>query len=137
MEDLNDVSPYLLLKTRVEAEVREDAAALLLAMSKPPKLAFCDYIAHRIHCDLTRMDPERIIDGCQAPKTDLHPEHGYFVSTTKTLVVTDRNKKRYRVTVEEIEHQTPCNLPMAECPICDNHEWHAAHARDESREGDE
>jgi hypothetical protein len=35
-------------------------------------------------------------------KWDLHPEGGYLVTTKKTLEMTDKFGRSYRVTVEEI-----------------------------------
>lgn len=124
-----DVSPYLRLTPRAEAEVREDTAALL-AMAKAPKLAYCDYIANRIKGALSCFDPERIIGKVGHVNSDLHPVGGYLLTTQKTIEVTGTNGNRYLVTVEEIAHETPCRLPPSECKVCEDREWHDAHARD-------
>jgi hypothetical protein len=34
---------------------------------------------------------------------DLHPTKGYFMSTKKTMGVTDINGKNYMITIEEID----------------------------------
>ncbi len=73
----------------------------LRAMPVPP-LAYCDYIVHRIHADLSKFDPERLIAKVDRPKWDLR-EDGSLGSTAKAVIVTDKNGKTYRVTVEEIE----------------------------------
>lgn len=73
-------------------------------MARPVPLAYCDYIAHRIHHALldSHADTEKLIDRVGSVQLDLHPELGYFLTTKKTIELTDRNGKRYRVTVEEI-----------------------------------
>lgn len=71
-------------------------------------LAYCDYIADTISVLLKRevIDAENtrdaILEHVGNPSMDLHPTEGYFLSTKKTIVVTDFNGKSYRVTVEEI-----------------------------------
>lgn len=70
------------------------------------KLAYCDYIADRIryflNCDLKENRLYTLISEVGRVEMDLHPTEGYFVSTKKTIEVTDTNSKRYRITVEEI-----------------------------------
>lgn len=67
-------------------------------------LAYCDYIADRIRQrikgDILLGDDYMSTVG--SVQWDLHPEEGYFVSTKKTLMVTDKNGKEYRITVEEV-----------------------------------
>jgi len=66
-------------------------------------LSYCDYIAHSI-CQnaITNND---IIYSVESPRFDLHPTEGYFVSTKKTIMMTDQSGKKYRVTVEEIDDE--------------------------------
>lgn len=67
-------------------------------------LAYCDFIADRIRKGLINsmndaLEPVRLTEVTR-PAWDLGPK-GEFVSTKKTLSVTDGNGKRYVVTVEE------------------------------------
>jgi len=69
-------------------------------------LAYCDKIAHIIRNSLvkshsTGLDPEMHIGLVGPIEMDLHPEHGYFVSTKKVLTLSDCNGKMYKVTIEE------------------------------------
>jgi len=65
-------------------------------------LAYCDKIADTIRKSLLKYDSDNIIGLVDRVKMDLHPTEGYFVSTKKTIDVTDMNGKFYRVTVEEL-----------------------------------
>jgi len=65
------------------------------------KLAYCDYIAHTISKELKVIDSERLLSSVSRPKYDLTPDGG-FASTKKTIEVSDRFGKNYRITVEEI-----------------------------------
>ena len=67
------------------------------------KLAYCDYIAARIHTLIDRelTDNQTMIESVTQPKMDLHPTEGWFMSTKKVLTVHDVNGKAYVVTVEE------------------------------------
>jgi hypothetical protein len=65
-------------------------------------MVYCDKIASVIRQALLKSDPDNIIGFVYPVKMDLHPTEGYFVSTKKTLDVTDMNGKLYRVTVEEL-----------------------------------
>jgi hypothetical protein len=65
-------------------------------------LAYCDKIADQIRKSLLKYDPDNIIGLVDAVKMDLHPTKGYFVSTKKTIKVSDMNGKFYLVTVEEL-----------------------------------
>lgn len=78
-------------------------ADIMDAFRKPIPYAYCDYIAHRISTALATPDPENILAVIGRVHSDLHPEGRYLVTTKKTLFVTDRAGKRYRVTVEECE----------------------------------
>jgi hypothetical protein len=61
--------------------------------------SYCDYIAHLI----TKIaDREDILADIGPVRLDLHPRDGYLMSTKKTVMITDRNGRRYRVSVEEI-----------------------------------
>lgn len=65
-------------------------------------LAYCDYIAHLIAGHIRHFDTQGILWQVDRPRMDLGLE-GALNSTTKTIVITDLNGKRYLVTVEEIE----------------------------------
>ena len=68
-------------------------------------LAYCDYIASRIQSrikgDILLDDP--YVSKVEHVKMDLHPTEGYLLSTKKTIEIIDKNGKKYRVTVEEID----------------------------------
>lgn len=68
------------------------------------KLAYCDYIGHLINITLLQdsTSANGLVESTNGVKMDLHPTEGYFVSTKKTIEVTDVNGKKYMVTVEEI-----------------------------------
>ena len=59
------------------------------------KLIFCDKIAHFAKEGLKK---EFEVSGI---KIDLHPELGYYVSTKKTMEITDHNGTKYTLTIEE------------------------------------
>jgi hypothetical protein len=66
-------------------------------------LAFCDYIAFRAQKflgEITQSGDTYLRDVSKV-SFDLD-ENGSFVSTKKTMTVTDHSGKMYRVTVEEI-----------------------------------
>lgn len=65
------------------------------------KLAYCDYIAHTISKELKANDTERLLSSVSRPQYDLGP-NGEFASTKKTIMVSDRYGKQYKVTVEEV-----------------------------------
>jgi len=65
-------------------------------------LAYCDKIADVIRRALLKYEPDDIVAQVGPINMDLHPEHGYFMSTKKTITVLDFNGKQYRVTVEEV-----------------------------------
>ena len=67
------------------------------------KLAYCDYIAARIHNLVSNEinDNQTMMESVSTPKMDLHPTEGYFQSTKKVITVHDTNGKAYVVTVEE------------------------------------
>ena len=64
-------------------------------------LVYCDKIADVVRKALLKYDPDGIVGLVGQIKMDLHPTEGYFVSTKKTMKVTDRNGKLYLITVEE------------------------------------
>tara|TARA_B110000090_G_C13233798_1_gene389689 strand:- start:493 stop:771 length:279 start_codon:yes stop_codon:yes gene_type:complete len=68
-----------------------------------PKLAYCDYIADRIHRSVSNEigDNDTLMADISKPKMDLHPTEGYFQSTKKVMTMHDINGKAYVVTVEE------------------------------------
>jgi hypothetical protein len=67
------------------------------------KLAYCDYIANRIHGLIDREigDNETLMASVEQPKMDLHPTEGWFMSTKKVMTMHDINGKAYVVTIEE------------------------------------
>ena len=67
------------------------------------KLAYCDYIANRIHTLLEREigDNETLLERVGPTKMDLHPTEGWFMSTKKVMTVHDVHGKAYVITVEE------------------------------------
>jgi hypothetical protein len=67
------------------------------------KVAYCDYIAHKIKKTLNEYDfDNNLITSVESPKMDLHPEGGYLVSTKKKILCEDINGVKYRITVEEV-----------------------------------
>lgn len=64
-------------------------------------VVYCDYIAHIIKERLNGSHPDNIICGAGSIKWDLG-NNGEFVSTKKHLFVVDRNRRTYKITVEEI-----------------------------------
>ena len=65
-------------------------------------VAYCDYIAHTIVNNLKANDTERLLSSVSKPQYDL-TQSGAFASTKKTIMVEDRNGRKYRVTVEEVK----------------------------------
>ena len=60
-------------------------------------LDYCDEIAHEIKEHLRENTRFRVIETL----FDLHPEHGYLLSTKKTLLVHDTHHRRnYRIQIE-------------------------------------
>ncbi len=69
-------------------------------------LAYCDKIAHVVRNSLLQshkygFDKENHIGLVGSIEMDLHNKKGYFVSTKKTIEVTDMNGKMYKITIEE------------------------------------
>ena len=63
-------------------------------------VAYCDYIAHLVQQGL-RKDSESLLK--EVSPTKLHlGENGEFLSPAKTVMITDRYGKQYRVCVEEV-----------------------------------
>lgn len=62
---------------------------------------YCDYFASLIQC-MDEVDSESLIQSIGKIEYDLHPKHGYLVSTKKSVMITDVNGKQYRVTVEAV-----------------------------------
>lgn len=92
-------SEYLNRKPKTESEAR--LASELLNLFRPAPLAYCDFIADVAKRALQK-DDTCIIREVGHVKADLHPEGGYLLTMKKTLDVSDRNGRKYRVTVEEI-----------------------------------
>lgn len=67
-------------------------------------LAFCDYIAFRAQKFLGEITTQgdTYLKEVSKVEWDLS-ETGSFLSTKKTLFVTDHSGKKYRVTVEEVK----------------------------------
>jgi len=63
--------------------------------------AYCDYIAKRIKDAMNGPHPENIIIGAGSVRWDLGA-NGEFVSTKKHLFVVDRNRKTYKISIEEM-----------------------------------
>jgi hypothetical protein len=63
-------------------------------------LAYCDYIAHKLVSALSEFDTNGLLTTVSKPQYDLDAD-GVFISTKKTVHVTDRFGKKYIVTVEE------------------------------------
>ena len=72
-------------------------------MNTTIKLAYCDYIAARLHTLVSNEinDNQTMMESVSTPKMDLHPTEGYFQSTKKVITVHDTNGKAYVITVEE------------------------------------
>lgn len=68
-------------------------------------LAYCDKIADVIRKSLLKYDADEIVGLVGPIKMDLHPTEGYFISTKKTIVVSDMQGKQYQVTVEELNEK--------------------------------
>jgi hypothetical protein len=68
-------------------------------------LVYCDYIASRVKTLLDREigDNDTMMKATGPVNMDLHPTKGYFMSTKKTMGVTDINGKNYMITIEEID----------------------------------
>jgi hypothetical protein len=67
-------------------------------------LSYCDYIAHIIKNNIISNDKENLLQNTKSTGPigwDLHPEHGYMLSTKRTIMVIDRFGKAYRITIEE------------------------------------
>lgn len=64
-------------------------------------LSYCDYIAHTIKNNIISNDKENMLQSTGPIGWDLHPENGHMLSTKKTIMVTDRFGKAYRITIEE------------------------------------
>ena len=64
-------------------------------------LAYCDKIADVVRKALVKDDSDNLIGSVGQIEMDLHPEHGYFVSTKKVLTLSDFSGKMYKITVEE------------------------------------
>lgn len=67
-------------------------------------LAFCDYIAFRTQKVLDEITKtgDTYLKEVSKVKFDLS-ETGSFLSTKKTMFVTDHSGKQYRVTIEEVK----------------------------------
>lgn len=70
---------------------------------KPPRLAYCDYIAWLISTELKALDTtgQKLLASVDRVRFDLGA-HDEFLSTTKTIDIEDRFGKQYRITVQEL-----------------------------------
>ena len=71
-------------------------------------LAYCDYIAQVLHEALSNniqrtYGENPILEHVTQSKMDLHPQHGYMLSTSKFIEVRDVYNKKYRITIEEVK----------------------------------
>jgi len=62
-------------------------------------IAYCDYIAHRVQQGL-KDDTESLLGKVNPTKMDLSRE-GVFISPKKTIYLTDKFGKEYKITIEE------------------------------------
>lgn len=81
-------------------------ADFIAAMAPRPEraafpLVYCDFISDRIRRGLQTDDAKAFVAHVGPVKSDLTPD-GAFRSCNKTLTVTDKNGRRYRVSVEEV-----------------------------------
>lgn len=78
----------------------------ILEAFRPAPIAYCDFIADCIKKALTAAAlvsaPGNLVSAVGHVASDLHPQGGYLLTTTKTIEVKDRNGRVYRVTVEEV-----------------------------------
>lgn len=88
MKDLQDLH----YQQQLEQQEQEEMAT---------SLVYCDYIAHIIRERLNGSHPDNIIVGAGSIKWDLG-NNGEFVSTKKHLFVVDRNRRTYKISVEEL-----------------------------------
>lgn len=87
----------------VASAPQDGAEDFLRAASKPFPLVYADFIADRIRKALQAPESREYIARCSSVQHDLHPTKGYMLSLNKSLIVTDNNGRKYRVTVREIE----------------------------------
>jgi len=66
-------------------------------------MEYCDKIADVIRKALLKHDPDNIIGLIGPVEWDLHPVDGYFLSTKKTIEMTDMNGKKYEITIKSKE----------------------------------
>lgn len=76
--------------------------------------SYCGYIAERIRDALKSADLKNLISDVGPLEWDLHEKHGYSLSTSKFVELTDRNGNRYRITVEDIGPHNEKPLTSAE-----------------------
>jgi hypothetical protein len=65
-------------------------------------MCYCDYIADLIKKIMSQADEKDLISKVGPIRYDLHPIDGYMVSTKKTIDITDRYGKMYKITIEEV-----------------------------------
>jgi len=78
---------------------------LIRGSSLMGNLAYCDYIAHTIVKPALEKDAKTdggIMKDVGLVKMDLCPKAGYMVSTLKTVIATDVNGNRYKISIEQI-----------------------------------
>lgn len=67
-------------------------------------LIYCDYIAHIVRHALQMNDSSNLIGYVSTVKYDIGT-NGEFLSTKKTLLITDSNGTDYKITIEEYNHE--------------------------------
>ncbi len=68
-------------------------------------LSYCDYIAYTILKPALDTDYDSnmgMLSEVGEVKMDLCKKAGYMLSTTKTIMVTDKNGRKYKVTIEDV-----------------------------------
>lgn len=68
-------------------------------------LSYCDYIAYTIVKPALDTDSNSnmgMLTKVSEVKMDLCKKAGYMLSTTKTIMITDKNGREYKVTVEDV-----------------------------------
>ena len=63
---------------------------------------YCDFIADKIR-NLFVEETNEIVAAVGKVQMDLHPQEGYYVSSKKTIIITDCNLNKMRVTIEMIK----------------------------------
>ena len=67
-------------------------------------LAYCDYLAHTVIYPSLEYDQyqEAVVKDLSRPTTKDEEKEGFIPSSTRIIELTDRNDRKYRITIEEI-----------------------------------